>query len=118
MIRKIVKIKEINPDSTIICLGKKIGDFDNLFLTNKEKRYVKEQIKKEENVVGINRYNSFLIAKVVDDNVDTDSRLEKLRKSGSKLYRQLYSRVKFLIKQWFTSGANILASVVFTENKA
>lgn len=92
MIKKIEKIKKIIPGGTIICLGRRADDFAYLSLTDKEKEYVKEEFRNDEKVVFINKYDHFLIALNIEKAKDSNTRQEKIRKTGNNLFKVLEKR--------------------------
>lgn len=85
MIPGLKKSKEIKKGNSILVLGKKLKDISIPDLTPDEEQYVKEEIKKDEKYIIINKYKYCIIIHLIKD----ASSAEDLRITGNRIYKYL-----------------------------
>ena len=84
--KTIIKNKNsFSKNENLVILHEKISDIIQLNISDKELKYIKEQIKNKEKIITINQYNRLLIILNVEKNKIQSKYFELLRKVGAEI---------------------------------
>jgi len=88
---KISKITTVPENESLIVTGLNINDFLKYLPGRSEKKFLKDQLAKENNTVSFNFYDRFIIFQLLEDRNPSENPdlLEELRKAGSKIHSGL-----------------------------
>lgn len=82
---EILKVADISPDHSVVCILGSDQIPETLALTNSEKEFIRKQLQSEEDFIFINKYERCLYLIRLKSNISQHKVREELRKTGSNI---------------------------------